>query len=538
MAFWMMLLLCATSLSAAETDIAIADFEGKDCGDWKVEETAFGDGLGHARAEVDSWNQFRGPNGSGVARACQPPVRLDAGRVAWKTPVPPGLSSPVLAGNRIFLTAVEDGRLVTLAFDTASGKRAWRREAPEVPVEKVHEANSPASSTPQVDDERLFVYFGSYGLLCYDHEGREQWARPIPTPRSLYGMATSPIGHGDSLILVLDNEANLPGSRLSQSRILAVKKSTGETAWETPRPFHRSGWSTPMIWSHGDGKDLVVLGSGRVAGYDPQTGAEKWFATGFSRETIAMPVSGRGHVYAAAAMLGGVPDEQPDPQPFWDAVMQFDGNGDGMLERGEMTGHFTFPFRPELPPGHPGYGMPLPENQAHRKARLDGMFAWVDRDKNGFWTRDEFLASMSFRRGKPMLMAIRPGGEGDVTETHVTWQLHRNIPEIPSPVFYKDRLYLVRNGGFLAAVDAANGETLYRERLGGGGQYSASPVVANDHLYLASNRGLVSVVKAADAFHMVYQRDLGEPVFVTPALDASTIYIRTETNLLAFRRGD
>jgi outer membrane protein assembly factor BamB len=142
---------------------------------------------------------------------------------------------------------------------------------------------------------------------------------------------------------------------------------------------------------------------------------------------------------------------------------------------------------------------------------------------------------MSFRRGKPMLMAIRPGGEGDVTETHVSWQLHRSIPEIPSPVFYKDRLYLVRNGGLLAAVDATNGEVLYRERLGGTGQYSASPVVANDHLYLASNRGLVSVVKTGDAFQMVHQHDLGEPVFVTPALDASTVYIRTETNILAFR---
>ena len=294
MAFLMLVLLCATSLSVAETDILPADFDGQDDGDRKVEGTASGDGLDHARAEADSWNQFRGPNGSGVARACEPPVTLDGSHVAWKTPVPPGLSSPVLAGNRIFLTAVENGRLVTLAFDTASGKPAWRREAPRVPVQKVHKINSPAASTPQVDDERVYVYFGSYGLLCYDHEGREQWTKPIPTPRSLYGVATSPIGHGDWLILVLDNDANLPGSRLSQSRILAVKKSTGETAWETPRPFHRSGWSTPMIWGHGDGKDLVVLGSGRVSGYDPETGAEKWFATGFSRETIAVPVSGRG----------------------------------------------------------------------------------------------------------------------------------------------------------------------------------------------------------------------------------------------------
>lgn len=487
---------------------------------------------------IDSWNQLRGPSGSGVARGRQVPVKLDAGHVAWKTPVPHGLSSPVLAGNRILLTAMEDGRLVTLAFDTASGKLAWRRLAPEVSIEKVHKTNSPAASTPLVDDQRVYVYFGSYGLLCYDHQGREQWTKPIPTPKTLYGVATSPIGHGDLLILILDNDANLPHSKLSQSKILAVKKSSGETAWETPRPFYRSGWSTPMIWRHGDAVDLVVLGSGRVSGYDPRTGAEKWFATGFSRETIAMPVSGNGQAYISSAMLGGVHDEQPDPQPFWDAVMQFDGNGDGKLVRGEMTGHFTFPFRPELPPEHPGYGMPLPRDEAQRQGRLDGMFAWGDKDKNGFWTRDEFLAGLSFRRAKPLLMAVRPGGQGDVTETHVSWRLHRGIPEIPSPVFHKDRLYLVCNGGLFTAVDAVNGEILYRQRLGGTGPYSASPVVANDHLYLASNRGLVSVVKTGDAFQMVHQYDLGEPVFVTPALDGSTIYIRTKTNLLAFRTRD
>ena len=120
----------------------------------------------------------------------------------------------------------------------------------------------------------------------------------------------------------------------------------------------------------------------------------------------------------------------------------------------------------------------------------------------------------------------------------MTWQLHRSIPEIPSPVFYKDRLYLVRNGGLFATIDATNGEILYSERLGAPGHYSASPVVANDHLYLASNRGLVSVVKVGDAFQMVHQRDLGEPVFATPAIDAFTIYIRTETHLLAFRTRD
>ena len=108
------------------------------------------------------------------------------------------------------MTAVEGKRLVTFAVDKTTGKMAWRKQAPAVPIEKVHEACSPATPTPHVDCERVYVYFGSHGLLCYDHEGREQWAKPIATPKSLYGMSTSPIGHDDLLILVLDNDANLP----------------------------------------------------------------------------------------------------------------------------------------------------------------------------------------------------------------------------------------------------------------------------------------------------------------------------------------
>ena len=167
-----------------------------------------------------AWNQFRGPNGSGVAPEARPPLALDAAHRAWQTDLPPGLSSPVLAGDRLFLTGVEGQRLVTLAFARADRRLLWRRQAPDVPLERVHRTSSPAASTPCTDAERVYVYFGSYGLLCYDLEGREQWRRAIPTPQSLYGMATSPIRYRDLLILVLDNEANLPGSKLSQSKVV------------------------------------------------------------------------------------------------------------------------------------------------------------------------------------------------------------------------------------------------------------------------------------------------------------------------------
>jgi outer membrane protein assembly factor BamB len=462
-------------------------------------------------------------------------VVIDPQRATWSVDLPTGHSSPVLSSGLVFVTALDGRQLATLAFEKQTGELAWRNDAPATSRDRVHEANNLAASTAAVDEDRVYVYFGSYGLLCYDHGGRQLWERPIPTPKTLYGVSTSPILSGELLLLVLDNDANLPDSRLSQSKIIALNKSTGDLVWETPRPFQRSAWSTPTVWSHEGGDELVVLGSGWLRGYDLASGVEKWFVSGFSRETISRPIVGDGVVFASASMIGGVADAQPDPEPFWGAVMRFDTNGDSRLQHDEMTEHFTFPIRPDLPVGHPGFGLPLPKDETKRQQRLEGLFASIDKDKDGCWTKDEFLSHVSFNRGKPNLVAVRPGGQGDVSQSHVVWSLHRNIPEIPSPVLYHDRIYLVRDGGILSAVDARNGTVVHRRRLQAAGHYRSSPVVANDHVYVISEAGVVSVVKAGEQFKVVHQQALGEPVAATPAIDESTIYIRTENRLFAFR---
>ncbi|NIP98718.1 MAG: PQQ-like beta-propeller repeat protein, partial [Akkermansiaceae bacterium] len=240
----------------------------------------------------------------------------------------------------------------------------------------------------------------------------------------------------------------------------------------------------------------------------------------------------------SSAQLGGGSDDQVDPKPFWKAILRFDKNGDGRFGRDEITEHFTWPLRPELPLGHPGWGLPLPRDQQRRRERQQGIFGWVDKDKDDFWTEDELSAHMSTRRGRPRLIAIRPGGRGQLGKEHIAWELHRSIPEIPSPLFYRDRLYLVRNGGLLAAINPDNGRQLYRGRLGGPGGYSASPIAANDHLYLLSDEGIVSVTKAGPKFELIHRHELGEAATVTPAIDVDTIYIRGEKHLWAFRRAN
>ena len=488
-----------------------------------------------APVETVHWNQLRGPNGAGFAAVCKAPLKITADQAVWKMPLPPGKSSPVLWGKRIFLTAVENSRLTTLAIDAQSGKILWKRLAPEVPLARVHRANSVAASTPCADADRVYVYFGSYGLLCYDHEGREQWAKAIPTPRSMYGVATSPILHGSRLILVLDDDANLKDSKLSRSKVMALDCMSGDTVWETARPYNRGVWASPMIWTHTQGMDLVVPGNGRVYGYDPATGVERWHVSGFAREPIAVPVAGDGQLYVSVAMQGGRGDAELDPEPFWTAMLHFDTNDDGRIGRDEITRDFTTPFRPELPPGHSGFGMPLPSQPEQRRKRQNAMFDWRDRDKDGFWTKEEFSSDMRVGRGQPNLAAIRPGGQGDITESHVSWNLRRGIPEIPSPVFHAGRLYLVRSGGSLSCVRSDTGEVIYRERLGASGQYSASPVIANDQVYFFSSKGVVTIVKCGDAFKVTHQAKLNVSIAATPAMDRDSLYLRTDNSLLAFR---
>lgn len=487
-------------------------------------------------AESLHWNRFRGPNGSGVANDFRPPVKIQADRPAWRVGVPPAHSSPVVWGGRLFLTGVDtNDRLATVALDARKGSVVWKKLLPPVELARVHKSGSRAASTPCVDARQVYAYFGSFGLVCYDHDGSEQWRKPIPTPKSLYGMSTSPVLHDGKVILVLDNDNNLKGSKLSRSKIVAFDCANGDVVWETARPYNRSGWSTPIVWKHQAGAELAVLGNGRAYGYDAGTGVERWYVSGFSRETIATPVIGNGRLHLSASRLGGSGEAEVDPLPFWEAVQPFDANGDGRISKDEISDDFTIPFRPELPIGHPGFGMPLPKDPKRRKQRQLGLFGWRDKNRDGVWTKEEFIKDMTMGRGRPRLVSLEAGGQGDITESHAAWNLHSGIPEIPSPIYHKNRLYLVRAGGLLTCVNGADGDIIYRERLGAPGQYSPSPVIANDHLYLVSARGMITVVKTGDQFNVVHQTDLKAPVPASPAMDQDTLYVRTATELVAFR---
>jgi outer membrane protein assembly factor BamB len=479
----------------------------------------------HSRQEEVHWNRFRGPNGQGQAEAAHIPVRFGPEMNAWwKTAVPPGHSSPVLWDSRIFLTACAPANpkeLITLALERETGKILWRRPVQTETPGRFHQLNNAASSTPAVDDQHVYVYFGTYGLLCYDHAGNEVWQRKIPTAPNKYGVATSPILYQDKVILVLDGGGG-------SARLLAVQRDTGATVWEQPRPLFQAGWSTPMIFRHGEVDELVVLGSKRLTAYDPATGAELWWAGGFPEETIGIPVTGAGLLFASAAALGGRGDDALDAAASWKTTInEFDRNHDNQIQRDEMTEDFTVVLRPELPRGNPGYGFPVQD--------MDMLLRDFDLDKNGVISEKEWMDTMAAFAAftHPTLVAIRPGATGDARPSHVAWEIQHGIPETPSLLYCQGKLYLLRDGGLLTCLDAATGKELFRERIGAPGQYTASPIVAGDKLVVASVPGIVTVIQVGDQLKVLARNDFREQIFATPAVAEDRLYLRTVGHLYA-----
>ena len=153
------------------------------------------------------WTRFRGPNGSGVSPATGVPTEFGPARnVVWKTPVPPGHSSPVVSRSHIFLTAHEADTLLVLAFDRANGRELWRRELPRARKDRLDGPNGPASPSAVTDGKRVFAFFQDFGLIALTVDGRELWRLPLGPFNMAYGFGASPIVVDDVVLLAVDQD--------------------------------------------------------------------------------------------------------------------------------------------------------------------------------------------------------------------------------------------------------------------------------------------------------------------------------------------
>ena len=464
------------------------------------------------------WPRFRGPNGSGVSETDKPPTTFGpSSNRLWRVAVPPGHSSPAVWSDHIFLTAIENGTLVVLALRRRDGTLLWRHSAPSDQLEKVHPFSSPAASTPATDGQRVYIYFGSYGLLAYDFAGKEVWRKPLPALPTQFGAATSPIVFDGKVILQFDGNDG-------RSELLAFDARTGDPIWRTPRPLLRESWSTPIVWTH-DGRDeIITVGSNRLTAYSTSDGAERWWVGGLTTQPITCAVSGEGMLFASSTYSGS--PSEPLDVPRWDTLVErYDANKDARLAVTEMPRDEGVHLRTEVPKDVPGAFLSWPE-----------AMAFSDGNKDGVVTKEEWDAILAFlRSNEDNVVAIRPGGSGDSSHSHVAWKADRGISEMPSPLFYRGRLYFVKDGGMVTSYTPDSGKVvLDRKRLGALGQYVASPVAADGRIYAASETGTIVVFRAGDTLEVLARNDLGESITATPAIADHKLYVRTAKHIWAF----
>jgi outer membrane protein assembly factor BamB len=409
----------------------------------------------------------------------------------------------VIAGGRLFLTGFEGGKLLTLAYRLSDGAELWRKVAPAAQVEPFAKGEgSPAASTVATDGRQLVVYFGSYGLLCYDPAGKELWKYPLPAGETYQGFGTgsSPVLADGRVVLLRDMERN--------GRLLCLDLATGARHWEADRDGHRTSWGSPCIWDTPAGKQVVVVGGLRLRGYALKDGAAVWTVSGLPSQPCTTPVVADGKLVFAGWSYGGSSE---------DTIPSFD---DLLKQAGEKAlGHLT--------------------RAGSEKTDLKGHFDKVDLNKDGKLTREEWDAQIKFRAsGKNVAFALSPGATGDVTCCHVAWTVTRKgLPWIPSPLVYRGRMYTVNKSGRLSAFDVKTGKPLYVLEDVGLTEAYASPVAASGHIYLCGRDGSVVVVRAGDAPERVSSAQLDGRIAATPAVAGNTIYIRTERTLYAFARG-
>jgi outer membrane protein assembly factor BamB len=424
--------------------------------------------------------------------------------VKWKVPVPSGASSPIVAGDKLILTALDGGKLYTIAYHRADGKEAWRAEAPAKRLEPYHKTEgSPAASTPVTDGKRVVSYFGSCGLFCYDLSGKELWKYEMPPAATAgeFGSGVSPVLADGTVILVRDE--------MKDPKILALDVAEGSLRWEKKRQSPTS-YCTPTVWETPAGKQVVAAGYGRMIGYDLKTGEEKWSVTGMPSACCASPVAVAGTVFFAGWSPGDAADTD-FKMPTFDELLKQAGE--------EKLGYLT--------------------RAGSEKTMLKNFFDNNDTNHDGKITRAEWDANMKFLSGaKNGAFAVKAGGTGDVTKTHVLWKKTKGLPYVTSGIVYRGQYVMVKDGGLVTAYDAKTGQEVYlQKRVAAGGRYYASPVAADGHIYFTSlDDGAVTVLKAGTDAPVVVARNpkLGARVAATPAIADDTLYVRTAGHLYAF----
>jgi outer membrane protein assembly factor BamB len=310
------------------------------------------------------WPQFRGPQAAGASTNPRLPNRWSATEnIEWETEIPGrSWSSPIVWGNRIFLTAVvnlgeseppkrglyfggerpepprAEHHWKVYCLDLGTGKLQWERAvhqgAPQTPI---HLKSSYGAETPVTDGEWVYALFGGVGLFALTLEGEEVWSRRLE-PRAMrhgWGTAASPVLHRGRLFIVDDNE--------EKAELFALEAETGRELWRVDRD-EKSNWATPFIWENSRRTELVTCGSRAVRSYDLE-GNLLWSLRGMSSIAIPTPMAGDGLLFVSSGYVGD------KLRPLY--AIRPGAAGDITLESGETSNEFIAWSNPAGGPYNP-----------------------------------------------------------------------------------------------------------------------------------------------------------------------------------------
>ena len=449
--------------------------------------------------DAGNWPQFRGPHGNGVAHNTGSlPADIGPGKnQLWKTPLGRGHSSPVVFGNRVYLSEFRDRKLYTLALDANSGKVLWRKASEYKKLESHHRIGNPATPTPATDGEIVVSFFGSCGMTAYSTDGKRLWHQPMGPFHNQFGATSSPIIIGDFVVTIQDHDTG--------SYLAAFNKRTGRQLWKIQRPNMRRNYCSPVVWTVNGRSQIVIAGTAHLTGYDLKSGEVVWTVRGLCRVISNTPVIGRDGLLYVASTGGG----SASPQPAFSVLLKTaDKNKDGRLQKQE-----------------------LPNSPIKR------FFRQFDRDGNGMLDGTEYESIRkiySISRG--VALAVKPGGRGDISKTHVRWTATRGLPRNSSPLIYRGNLFMVKDGGVISVLNAKTGAARGQKRLAGRGKYFSSPICADGKIYILDDRGTLTVLKADATLALLHTAKFNESVLATPAIANGRIYVRTAKGLYCFGR--
>ena len=413
-----------------------------------------------------NWMQWRGPWANGVAPHANPPVHWsETNNLRWKIELPgQGHASPIVSGELVFLTAavpvgaaqapvhdnapgVHDSvpvthrhEFVVLAIGRKDGKLVWKKVLREEwPHEGGHETGSLASNSPVTDGEHLYVFLGSRGLHCLDLKGELKWQKDLGRMQTLHshGEGSSPVLHGDTLIVCWDHEG--------ESFLYAFDKRTGAQRWKVARD-EKTSWSTPLVLESEGKPQVIVSATKRVRGYDLATGNLIWECAGLTDNVVSSPVYGHGVVIAGNSY-------------YQQAMLAIRLTG----AKGDLTGTDHVAWK--LNRLTPYVSSPL---------LYDDTLYFLRHNQN-------ILSRLEPATGKPRGDPLRLEGINDFI--------------FASPVGAAGRIYVTgRDGVTIVLRHDRENATLAVNRLDD--SFSASPALADRELYLRGERWLYCIVES------------------------------------------